>query len=117
MIQETGGGDARSLAAWEKDPVQVNVPGDWNKYKEDIGLKEPKARNEGTLEGNLKAALAYLCRKGFGKSAQPARNDRDRFFDDWKTALTRYGPPQDKGYAQRIIDRANDPSTYHKIEK
>lgn len=28
MIQESGGSDERSLAAWRVDPVQVNVPGD-----------------------------------------------------------------------------------------
>ena len=33
LIQETGGNDAASRAAWEKDPAQVNVPGDWNQYK------------------------------------------------------------------------------------
>ena len=82
MIQETGGGDKRSRAAWEKDPLQVNVPGDFGPEKLCLGLKKPKKRNEGTLEGNLKAAIMYLVRKGFGRSGKaPCETST---FDGWK---------------------------------
>ena len=53
MIQESGGGDHRSLAAWRVDPVQVNVPGDWNDFKTDLGLVSPTVRNEGNIKNNL----------------------------------------------------------------
>jgi len=82
-IQESGGGDVRSLAAWSKDPMQVNVPGDWSDYKTGIGLKKPLTRNEGLLEGNIRAAIIWLCRKGFGKSAQPPQNRVSGSFDGW----------------------------------
>ena len=125
IIQETGGSDKRSLAAWEKDPAQVNVPGDWDPNKADVGLKKPTARNEGDLEANLKAALSWLCRKGFGKSGAPARNRPDGFFDSWEDALKRYngrgettdnGNPYRDNYADQITKRAGDPGNHFPIE-
>ena len=74
MIQESGGANALSRAAWRKDPLQVNVPGDWNSYKKYLGLHRPRNRNEGSLEVNLKAGIMLLARKGFGESVQPAAN-------------------------------------------
>ena len=115
MIQETGGGDVRSRAAWAKDPLQVNVPGDWNPYKKYLGLREPRKRNEGSLEKNLKAGIMLLARKGYGVAGQPAANNRKGSFDGWETALQRYNGRSDKtadgrpyrvGYAERILDRA-----------
>jgi len=125
LIQESGGNTDQDKAAWNTDPAQVNVPGDWNPYKGDIGLKQPKQRNEGDLRTNLMAALKYLCRKGFGSSGQPARNRPNGFFDDWRTALERYngrtqnttnGNPYDKNYAGRIWDRYQNPGIYYPIE-
>ena len=124
LIQESGGGDSGSLAAWKVDPAQVNVPGDWTKYKTDVGLTEPKKRNEGKLEDNIKAAVKFLVRKGFGKSAQPAKNRPSGFFDGWQTAIRRYngrtvittnGKAYSENYAKRIVDRANNKDTNHKI--
>ncbi len=40
MIQETGGADSRSQAAWKVDPLQVNVLGDWGEEKKFLGLKK-----------------------------------------------------------------------------
>ncbi len=117
MIQETGGNDQRSRDAWEVDPTQVNVPGDWNKEKEKIGLKEPTKRNEGDIRTNLTAALKYLCRKGFGGSGRPASERPEGFFDGWDKALERYGPPNRKDfYPTRIIDRANNPDQPYPIQ-
>ena len=119
MIQETGGGDLASRAAWSKDPLQVNVPGDWNPYKKYLGLREPRRRNEGSLEVNLRAGLMLLARKGFGVSGQPAGNRSDGAFDGWRTALQRYngrsdktadGQPYREAYASRILQRARRPS-------
>ena len=119
MIQETGGGDLASRAAWAKDPLQVNVPGDWNPYKKYLGLREPRRRNEGSLEVNLRAGLMLLARKGFGVSGQPAGNRSDGVFDGWKVALQRYngrfektadGQPYREAYASRILQRAGKPS-------
>jgi len=119
MIQETGGGDLASRTAWTKDPLQVNVPGDWNPYKKYLGLREPRRRNEGSYEGNLKAGLMLLSRKGFGVAGQPAGNRPDGAFDGWKTALQRYngrsdktaeGQPYREAYAGRILQRAGKPS-------
>jgi len=90
MIEETGGKDALSRAAWEIDPLQVNVPGDWNHYKSYLGLKKPRHRNEGGLERNLRAGIKYLARKGFGRSGQPAGNRPEATFDGWSPALERY---------------------------
>lgn len=115
MIQETGGGDVRSRAAWAKDPLQANVPGDWNPYKKYLGLREPRKRNEGSLEQNLKAGIMLLARKGFGVAGQPAGNNRKGSFDGWETALRRYNGRSDKAadgrpyrecYAERILRRA-----------
>ena len=115
VIQETGGGDVRSRAAWAKDPLQANVPGDWNPYKKYLGLREPRRRNEGSLEKNLKAGLMLLSRKGFGVAGQPASNNRKGSFDGWPTSLKRYNGRSDKtadgrpyrdAYAERILTRA-----------
>jgi len=81
IIQETGGNDARSLAAWKTDPAQVNVPGDWSGFKQSTGLTAPVKRNEGTVDKNLKAAIIWLARKGFGKSGQPPQNRQNATFD------------------------------------
>jgi len=125
LIQESGGGDARSRAAWNTDPAQVNVPGDWSDWKGDLGLTRPTRRNEGSLDGNLSAALGWLCRKGFGASGQPARNRPARFFDGWYDAFRRYngrtdvrgnGQPYSVNYANQIINRAGNPRVYYPIQ-
>lgn len=121
MIEETGGCDRRSLAAWMVDPQQVNVPGDWSPYKELLGLKKPTRRNEGTKEQNVRAAIMYLSRKGFGASGQPAANRPSGKFDDWYTALERYNGRSDETldgrlyrdvYAERIYRRAFEPKSF-----
>ena len=121
MIEETGGGDRRSLAAWMVDPQQVNVPGDWSPYKESLGLKKPTRRNEGTKEQNVRAAIMFLARKGFGSSGQPAQNRPSGRFDDWYTALERYNGRSDETrdgrlyrdvYAERIVRRAFEPRSF-----
>ena len=121
MIEETGGRDGRSLAAWKVDPQQVNVPGDWNPYKAQLGLRKPERRNEGTSEQNVRAAVMYLARKGFGASGQPAANRPEGRFDDWYTALERYNGRSDKVqdgrlyrnvYAERIVRRAYEPKSF-----
>jgi len=125
MIQETGGRDARSQAAWAKDPLQVNVPGDWGKEKRLLGLKEPRARNEGDVEKNIRAAIKYLVRKGFSTSGKPVRTVESQEFWDWATALERYngrsdptlsGKPYCVEYADTIIRRAEEQDAHVKIE-
>ncbi len=121
MIEETGGGGPRSLAAWEKDPLQVNVPGDWSDAKRLVGLKRPKNRNEGSLENNLRAGIKFLVRKGFGVSAMPVGSRKDVYFDSWRTALRRYNGRKDLihdgrsyrvAYAARIQRRVSKPNVY-----
>ena len=90
MIEESGGNGPRSKAAWAVDPLQVNVPGDWGVEKELVGLTKPTKRNEGSLENNVRAAIKYLSRKGFGASARPAASRPKGFFDGWLDALRRY---------------------------
>ncbi len=123
MIQESGGGDAGSLAAWKVDPVQANVPGDWTDTKTDLGLKKPKVRNEGDLKSNLKAGIILLSRKGFGKSGQKPKPTGT--FDGWKIALQRYNGRTDAGangkmysqnYADAIWARAQNPKVAKPIE-
>ena len=125
MIQETGGGDKRSLAAWKGDPLQVNVPGDWGKEKELLGLKKPRQRNEGGLERNVRAAIKYLVRKGFSKSGKPVRMVDEQKFYDWATALENYnartvrtasGKKYCVEYADRIIERAENHDRHVGIE-
>ncbi len=124
IIQESGGGGQRSRAAWAVDPGQVNVPGDWSRHKESLGLEEPTRRNEGDANTNLRAALGWLARKGFGRSGQPPKNRPSGTFDGWEIALRRYngrsvrttnGKPYSVNYARRIVDRANDPGTHFPI--
>jgi len=115
MIQESGGADGRSQAAWLKDPLQVNVPGDWTDAKKLVGLKKPTARNEGDLEQNVRAAIKFLVRKGFSTSGRPVRVVEEQEFWDWATALERYngrgettlsGKKYCVEYADLIIRRA-----------
>ena len=117
MIQETGGGDRRSLAAWNGDPLQINVPGDWGNEKKYLGLTKPRNRNEGGTELNIRAAIKYLVRKGFSKSGKPVRVVDEQQFWDWATALERYNGrvnPTASGkkycveYADTIIKRAEN---------
>ncbi len=120
LIQEAGGNGRRSLDAWAADPGQVNVPGDWSRHKESLGLEQPARRNEGDINTNLRACLGWLARKGFGTSGQPPQNRPTGTFDGWEIALRRYngrsvrttnGKSYSVNYARRISDRANDPNT------
>ena len=125
MIQETGGADKRSTAAWEVDPLQVNVPGDWGNEKAYLGLQKPVNRNEGDVETNIRAAIKYLVRKGFSKSGKPVRVVTAQSFAGWSSALERYnsrtilttsGKKYCVEYANRIIRRAKNPTTKVDIE-
>ncbi len=126
MIEETGGRDAKSLAAWESDPQQVNVPGDWSDAKAAVGLKKPTRRNEGSVEGNIRAAIRFLTRKGFGVSGQPASKRPTGTFDSWQIALRRYNGRNDEmvdgrsyseTYADHIMARAKNPGNFVAIRK
>ena len=125
MIEESGGGGRRSRSAWEVDPLQVNVPGDWGEEKLLVGLKKPVARNEGTAEGNVKAAIKYLSRKGFSAAARPAAERPKGFFDGWPRALQRYNGRRDRTdtdryysdeYADKVVRRAKNPDEFVPIE-
>ncbi|MCB9674559.1 MAG: hypothetical protein H6737_05540 [Alphaproteobacteria bacterium] len=127
LIQETGGADKRSKAAWAKDPGQVNVPGDWGAPKADaeMGLKKPKKRNEGNLDTNMKAALVWLTRKGFSRSGKaPSELEGGQAFGGWKTALENYNGRADKvngkkykqAYAEKIMNRAANPDKAYPIQ-
>jgi hypothetical protein len=126
LIEETGGRDAKSKAAWDADPGQVNVPGDWSEAKKSIGLSKPSKRNEGTPDGNIRAAIKFLVRKGFGVSGQAASRRPTGVFDDWRTALCRYNGRDDEmidgrsyreTYADHIVERAKDPGRFVAIRK
>ena len=125
MIEESGGNGPASLAAWRVDPLQVNVPGDWDASKTDLGLRKPAKRNEGSLDANVRAAIMYLARKGFGKSGKAARLRPTGFFDGWEDALRRYNARRDRtedgryysdAYASKILARAKDPDAFVPIE-
>lgn len=125
MIEESGGNGPRSKAAWSVDPLQVNVPGDWGVEKELVGLTKPAKRNEGSLENNVRAAIKYLSRKGFGASARPAASRPKGLFDGWLDALRRYNGRRDRTdtdryysdeYADKIMKRAKDPDAFVPIE-
>ena len=100
-----------SKAAWPIDPEQVNVPGDWSDAKIDLGLTKPVKRNEGTAEGNVRAAIKFLARKGFGKSGQATRKRPEGFFDGWPVA--RY---YSDAYSEKIRKRAENPNLFVPIE-
>ena len=125
MIEESGGNGPRSLAAWAADPLQINVPGDWSDEKTLLGLKKPAKRNEGELKDNVRAAIMYLSRKGFGQSGRPAKDRPAGFFDGWNDALRRYNGRRDRTdtdryysdeYAEKILRRAEDPDLFVPIE-
>ena len=125
MIEESGGNGPASRAAWVKDPLQVNVPGDWDEAKTLVGLKKPAKRNEGDLANNVRAAIMFLSRKGFGVSGRPARVRPEGFFDGWQTALRRYNARRDHtadgrcysdAYASKIMSRAGNPDAFVPIE-
>lgn len=126
MIEETGGRDTRSIAAWDSDPMQVNVPGDWSDAKMDVGLSKPSRRNEGSVEQNIRAAIKFLVRKGFGASGRRAGARPGGTFDGWQTALKRYngrhndlvgGRGYSEVYAEHIVERAMDPNRFVAIRK
>lgn len=117
LIQESGGGKKGDLAAWAKDPGMINLPGNWDESKADLGLKKPVKPNSGTLEGNLKATIRFLARKGFGRSGQAPKGRKQAFFDGWKVALQRYngrtvrtanGKTFQVNYSETILKRATD---------
>lgn len=121
MIEETGGNGPRSVRAWKKDPLQVNVPGDWSNAKKEIGLRRPAARNEGTIEQNLRAGIAFLARKGYGVSGTGLEQRPKAYFDSWRVALQRYngrtsdrmeGVSYAEAYARRILRRAMNPRQF-----
>ncbi len=121
MIEESGGNGPRSQEAWAVDPLQVNVPGDWSKAKEELGLRKPEARNEGALEENLRAGIRYLARKGFGVSGRAVAHRPEAYFDSWRAALQRYNGRSDAledgrryrvAYADRVLRRAEEPSRF-----
>ena len=125
MIEESGGNGPASKAAWAVDPLQVNVPGDWGDEKKLVGLEKPEKRNEGTVEQNVRAAIRYLSRKGFGASGRPAVDRPKGYFDGWTKALRRYNGRRDRTetdryysdeYADKIVRRASDPSLFVPIE-
>ena len=125
MIEESGGNGPSSKAAWLVDPLQVNVPGDWGREKELVGLTKPSKRNEGSVENNIRAAIKYLSRKGFGARARPAAERPKGFFDGWPRALQRYNGRRDRTatdrwyseeYSEKIVKRASDPETFVPIE-
>ena len=125
MIEESGGNGPASKAAWAVDPLQVNVPGDWGDEKKLVGLTKPSKRNEGEAEANVRAAIRYLSRKGFGSSARPASERPKGYFDGWPKALQRYNGRRDRTetdryysdeYADKIVKRAANPSLFVPIE-
>lgn len=125
MIEETGGNGPMSRAAWPIDPEQVNVPGDWSDAKLALGLAKPTKRNEGTAEGNVRAAIKFLARKGFGRSGQAVGKRPDGFFDGWAVALQRYNARRVRtvdnrhysdAYSEKIRHRAANPNVFVPIE-
>ena len=125
MIEESGGNGPASKAAWAVDPLQVNVPGDWGDEKKLVVLKKPTKRNEGNAEQNIRAAIRYLSRKGFGSSGRPASERPNGFFDGWPKALQRYNGRRDRTqtdryysdeYADKIVKRASNPALFVPIE-
>lgn len=126
MIEESGGSDARSREAWKVDPLQVNVPGDWAEAKTELGLSQPQNRNEGTLEGNMRAGIMWLARKGYGRSGKGIAHRPGAYFDSWRIALQRYNGrlerlPEQRffrtAYADRILRRANHPERFVPIAR
>ena len=77
MIQETGGGDMRSRAAWSKDPLQANVPGDWNPYKKYLGLREPRRHAQRKGRTAPRPSGALLRRHRNHRRRLPRHLDRD----------------------------------------
>ena len=125
MIEESGGNGPKSKAAWAVDPLQVNVPGDWGEEKRLVGLEKPAKRNEGAAKQNIRAAIMYLSRKGFGAAAKPAMSRPKGFFDGWHKALQRYNGRRDRTdtdryysdeYADKIMRRAKNPDVFVPIE-
>lgn len=125
MIEESGGNGPQSRAAWLVDPMQVNVPGDWDPAKKLVGLSKPSKRNQGTPETNIRAAIKWLARKGFGASGRPAGERPKGFFDGWKMALRRYNARTDRtkdgraykdAYADKIMRRAQNPARFYPVE-
>lgn len=125
MIEETGGNGPMSKNAWRVDPQQINVPGDWDDAKADLGIAKPQKRNEGKLEDNVRAAIKFLSRKGFGISGRAAKKRPTGFFDGWLKAFQRYNARRDRtldnryyseAYADKIRERAEKPLVFVPIE-
>lgn len=121
MLEESYLMPGRQEAAWNHDPMQVNIPRNWCDWKADVGLKKPTERNTGDPETNIRAGIMYLCRKGFDISGKPAREFPDRRFAGWFSALQRdhsrldgaaEGRFRNSSYAGRIADRLHNPDNF-----
>ena len=123
MIQESGGGLERDLAAWNTDPTRMNIPANWGPEKAELGLRKPSALNSGDLYTNLWASIRYLARKGFSRSGKAPKPDAT--FDGWRVALERYngrrkassnGRSHAANYADWILERARKPHEHFKVQ-
>lgn len=121
MIEESHLMPGRAEAAWDRDPMQINIPRNWCDWKVDVGLKKPTGRNTGDPETNIRAGIMFLCRKGFDASGKPAREFPDRRFAGWFVALQRYNGRFDgvadgrlytSAYAERIAARLHNPDNF-----
>ena len=86
---------------------------------------EALAISRRAAENNVRAAIMYLSRKGFGQSARPAKDRPSGFFDGWPDALRRYNGRRDRTetdryysdeYAEKIVRRVSDPDLFVPIE-
>ena len=83
------------------------------------GLSLSQKHNQGSVEQNLRAAIIWLVRKGFGDSGQPPASRQRATFDGWQVVSQRYNTRKDapkkaklysQEHAQHIVNRIITPS-------
>ena len=92
---------------------------------EEFCRKCMEMKTNASLDANVRAAIMFLARKGFGKSGKAAGLRPTGFFDGWPDALRRYNARRDRtadgryysdAYASKILSRAKDPDAFVPIE-
>ncbi|HVU57993.1 MAG TPA: hypothetical protein VHD83_23190 [Puia sp.] len=81
------------------DVMQVNVPGDWNSSKANIGLTK---NQDMTPESSINAALKYLFIRGMKSGDDGVMNWRSGSGGDWTNAVEKYNTGGDPQYMPKF---------------
>lgn len=114
LTESRGGTLSGATGTGTTDIMQSNVPGDWSKTKESLGL----TKNQGmTPETSINAGVKLLFLKGMASDKGGLMNWRNGQNGDWSDAVKRYNGGGDPDYQKKIQEKLNSmtpatPSNY-----